>query len=113
MGKKDLELEEEFLNGAEDADYEEDDDIIELEDEDGKVLKCVVLDVIKYKGERYEVLMPAEPNESVAEDEVVIFRLNEEEAVLESVEDEEVLEEVFKLFQQGEYEDGEDEETVN
>ena len=57
--------------------------------------------------------MPAEPNESVAEDEVVIFRLNEEEAVLESVEDEEVLEEVFKLFQQGEYEDGEDEETVN
>ena len=54
----------------------------------------------EYKGEKYTLLLAAEPNEEIAEDEVVIFRLNEKEETLEPVEDEALLEEVFEFYQQ-------------
>ncbi|MDE6667652.1 MAG: DUF1292 domain-containing protein [Clostridia bacterium] len=82
----------------EELDLEE--EVIELVDDDGKVIKFKLLDVTEYKGEKYTLLLAAEPNEEIAEDEVVIFRLNEEEEVLEPIEDEKLLEEVFEFYQQ-------------
>lgn len=89
-----------------------DDGIIELIDDDGKVLNFKLLDVTEYKGVKYTLLLAAEPSEEIAEDEVVIFRLNEDEESLEPIEDEELLQEVFDFYQQeteGEevYNDGE------
>jgi hypothetical protein len=78
----------------------ENDGIIELVDENGKVINFKLLDVTEYKGEKYTLLLPAEPNEEIAEDEVVIFRLNEKEESLEPIEDENLLEEVFEFYQQ-------------
>ena len=75
-------------------------DIIELVDDYGKVLSFKLLDVTEYKGVKYTLLLTAEPNEEIAEDEVVIFRLNEEQEVLEPIEDEALLEEVFNFYQQ-------------
>ena len=75
------------------------DDIIELLDEDGNEIKFKLLDVTEYKGEKYTLLLPAEPNDAVADDEVVIFRLNEKDQVLETIEDEALLEEVFEFYQ--------------
>lgn len=83
----------------------EDDGLIELVDDFGKVLKFKLLDVTEYKGEKYTLLLAAEPNEEIAEDEVVIFRLNEAEETLEPVEDEELLQEVFDFYQQEEDEE--------
>ena len=82
----------------EELDLEE--EVIELVDDEGKVIKFKLLDVTEYKGEKYTLLLAAEPNEEIAEDEVVIFRLNEEEEVLEPIEDEKLLEEVFEFYQQ-------------
>lgn len=82
----------------EELDLEE--EVIELVDDEGKVIKFKLLDVTEYKGEKYTLLLAAEPNEEIGEDEVVIFRLNEEEEVLEPIEDEKLLEEVFEFYQQ-------------
>ena len=77
-----------------------DDGLIELIDDDGKVINFKLLDVTEYKGEKYTLLLAAEPNEQIAEDEVVIFRLNEQEETLEPIEDEKLLEEIFEFYQQ-------------
>ncbi len=76
-----------------------DDGIIELIDEEDNVVKFRLLDVTEYKGEKYTLLLAAEPNDDIAEDEVVIFRLNEDEETLEPIEDEELLQEVFNFYQ--------------
>ncbi len=76
------------------------DEVIELVDDAGNVIKFKLLDVTEYKGQKYTLLLAAEPSEEIGEDEVVIFRLNEEEEVLEPIEDEKLLEEVFEFYQQ-------------
>lgn len=83
----------------ENIEQEQDDGIIELVDDEGTVVKFRLLDVTEYKGEKYTLLLAAEPNDDVEEDEVVIFRLNEEEETLEPIEDEALLEEVFEFYQ--------------
>ncbi len=77
-----------------------DDELIELVDDDGKVINFKLLDVTEYKGVKYTLLLAAEPNEEIAEDEVVIFRLNEKEESLEPIEDEDLLQEIFDFYQQ-------------
>lgn len=95
-----------------------DDGIIELIDDENNVVKFRLLDVTEYKGEKYTLLLAAEPNDEIAEDEVVIFRLNEKEESLEPIEDEALLQEIFDFYQEeteGEDvyidEDGEDDEN--
>ncbi len=95
-----------------DEELDLEDEVIELVDDDGKVIKFKLLDVTEYKGEKYTLLLAAEPNDEIGEDEVVIFRLNEEDEVLEPVEDEKLLEEVFEFYQlEVEAEDAEGEEN--
>lgn len=76
------------------------DEIIELIDDDGNIIKFKLMDVTEYKGEKYTLLLAAEPNEEIAEDEVVIFRLNEAEQTLEPVDDDGLLQEIFDFYQQ-------------
>ena len=88
------------MNEKEDLNEEVEDGLIELIDDDGKVINFKLLDVTEYKGEKYTLLLAAEPNEQIAEDEVVIFRLNEQEETLEPIEDEKLLEEIFEFYRQ-------------
>ncbi len=78
---------------------ETEEDLIELIDDEDNIIKFRLLDVTEYKGEKYALLLAAEPNDAVAEDEVAIFRYKEEEQVLEPIEDEVLLEEVFEFYQ--------------
>ena len=78
---------------------EEESELIELIDDEGKIIKFKLLDVTEYKGEKYTLLLAAEPSDEIADDEVVIFRLNEKEETLEPIEDEKLLEEVFEFYQ--------------
>ena len=97
----DKELDKELDEELEGLEYDEDgNQIVELVDDDGNVIKFKLLDVTEYKGEKYTLLLAAEPNDEIDEDEVVIFRLNETEEILEPVEDEKLLEEVFEFYQQ-------------
>ena len=78
------------------------DNIIILNDEDGKETKFEFLDLINYDEEQYVVLLPTE-EESDEPGEVVILRVEDtdqdsDEESYVSVEDEEVLNKVFEIF---------------
>jgi uncharacterized protein YrzB (UPF0473 family) len=75
------------------------DEVIELTDEQGNIINFKLLDVTEYKGQKYTLLLAAEPNDEIAEDEVVIFRLNEDAETLEPIEDDDLLQEIFDFYQ--------------
>lgn len=85
----------------------DDDGIIELIDDNDKVIKFKLLDVTEYKDKKYAMLLPAEPNDDVADDEVAVFEYDEANEMLLPIEDEALLEEVFEFWQN---EDDEEEE---
>ncbi len=103
------------MNMKEDRnDYEDDENIVELVDEEGNKERFEHLATIEYKGEWYACLTPeTQPEEGGEEedegDEVVIFRIagDEDDEHLETVEDEALLDEVFAEFC-NQYEDSED-----
>ncbi len=85
--------------------------IIELVDDNDNVIKFRLLDVTEYKGNKYAMLLAAEPNDEVAEDEVAVFLYKEDEEMLLPIEDDDLLQEVFDFWQaEGDEEEGEDEE---
>lgn len=82
----------------------EDDNIVVLNDEDGKEVKFEFLDLIELDGEEYVVLLPVEEEENEP-GEVVILQIEDsdddsEEESYVSVEDEEVLNKVFEIFKE-------------
>ena len=81
---------------------EELDNIIVLNDEEGKEVKFEFLDLIEYENEEYVILLPADEEED--SDEVVILKVedtdSEEEESYVSVDDEEVLNKVFEIFKE-------------
>ena len=86
-----------------DNENEELDNIIVLNDEEGKEVEFEFLDLVELDGEEYVVLLPIEDEES-DEGEVVILKVedteNEEEESYVSVDDEEILNEVFEIFKE-------------
>ena len=95
-------MDEENLNNPE---VEEDENIIYLNDESGNEVSFEFLDLIEYDSEQYVVLLPLE---NIDEDngEVVILKLEDSEGGEDdlesyvSVDDENVLKEVFKIFKE-------------
>ena len=93
-------------------DYDEENNIVELIDEEGNTMKFEHLMTFEYKGEWYAALTPVLPPEEAEEDEgdeVAIYRITGEEdnEQLEMIEDEKFLDEVFAEFC-NQYEDFED-----
>ena len=78
------------------------DDIIVLNDEEGNEVGFTFLDLIEYEENEYVVLLPVDNEDEVGE--VVILKVEEsDEPEMEayvSVDDESVLEEVFKIFKE-------------
>ena len=95
-------MDEENLNNPE---VEEDENIIYLNDESGNEVSFEFLDLIEYDSEQYVVLLPLEDLED-DNGEVVILKLEDSEGEDEdlesyvSVDDENVLKEVFKIFKE-------------
>jgi len=79
---------------------EELDNIIVLNDEDGKEVPFEFLDLIEYNSEEYVILLPVEETEEAGE--VVILKVedteSEDEESYVGVEDEEELNAVFSIF---------------
>ena len=93
---EDLNKEVENVNEGEELD-----NIIILNDEDGNEVEFEFLDLIEYEGESYVVLLPTDEDEEEA-GEVLILKLedtdSEDEESYVSVEDEEILNNVFEIF---------------
>ena len=75
--------------------------IIELVDEDGNEVTFEHLMTLEHKGKNYIMLVPVEPMEDVAEDEMVILQIETDEEgndYYASVEDEDLVNEVFEEY---------------
>ena len=92
--------ESQMNNEMENEVYEEEERIFEVEAEDGTVEKLYHIATIEYRGGMYCCFQKAEPESEEEEDEVIIFALKGEgdDAVLEPLEDEQLLDEVFAEF---------------
>ncbi len=76
-------------------DYEDEDFIVELTDEDGKTQKFSILDTIEYNEKEYAVLATEEEPDSVV---ILEYIEADEEGTFITVEDEETLHAVFDIF---------------
>ncbi len=91
----------------------DDDTLVELVDEDGNTLKFEHLMTFEYKGEWYIALAPADEAAEAENDdegeEIAIYHIvgDEDNEELETIEDDELLDEVFAEFC-NQYEDFED-----
>ena len=75
------------------------DNIVTLQNEEGDDVSFEFLDLMEYEGSEYVVLLPVEDSEG----EVVILKLEDTDDELESytsVDDEETLTELFRLFKE-------------
>lgn len=87
-------------------DYEDEElnNIIILSDENGEDVEFEFLDLIEYDSEEYIVLLPVAEDEEEQDGQVVILKVesteNEDEESYVSVDDEEVLNEVFQIFKE-------------
>ncbi len=84
---------------------EVDNNIIVLNDEDGKEVKFEFLDLVELDNEEYVVLLPVEAEGEESDGEVVILKLedSDEDSDQESyvgVDDEEILNKVFEIFKE-------------
>ncbi|MDD4002846.1 MAG: DUF1292 domain-containing protein [Clostridia bacterium] len=88
--------------GDKDCDCEDNDcDIVELVDDEGKVIKFIHVATIDYKDNWYVFFSPTEEVDGINTDEVVIFHLlsdDEGKDVFEPIEDEKLLEEVYNEY---------------
>ena len=90
-----------------DENYEGDelDNIVILNDEDGNEVKFEFLDLVELDDEEYVILLPVIDDGVEEEGEVVILKVEDtdedsEEESYVSVEDEEILNKVFKIFKE-------------
>ena len=79
----------------------EHDNIVELVDEEGNEVSFEHLMTIEYKGNSYVCLVPIEPMEDVAEDELVILRIETDDEgndAYATIESDEELDAVFEEY---------------
>ena len=87
-------------------------DIITLTDDEGITYEMEILERFEFKGHEYIALTPAEENEDDPNLEVNILRIVEEggEEILEAIESEEEMEEVYDELMRLAFEEEEEEE---
>lgn len=88
----------------------DEENIIEITDDDGTVIKCELYDIIEFEGKQYALLVEAGTEED--EPEVVLMRYSEEgeEVFFETIDNDEEFEKVQEYIENLEYDDSEEDE---
>ncbi len=79
----------------------EQDDIVELIDEDGKEVRFEHLMTLEHNGKTYVCLAPAEPDDDIGDDELVILRIDtgdDGNDAYVTIDDDEELDDVFEKY---------------
>lgn len=88
------------FENIENMEFEEFDNIVVLNDEEGNEVEFEFLDLIEYEGGEYVVLLPVEEDA----DEVVILKIeptdDEETEAYSSVDDDETLNTLYEIFKE-------------
>lgn len=81
--------------------------IIEVLDENGRLLKFELLDIIEYNSNEYGLLKPVSPIDDIEEGEVALMKLIEEnnEYTFEVIEDDDEFEEIVDYMEALEVDD--------
>lgn len=89
---------------------EEENNIIEISDEEGNVIKCELYDIIEFDDNQYAIL--TEANSSDEEPEMVLMRYSEEDgdSYFETIDDEEEFNKVVAYLETLDVDDIEDDE---
>ena len=94
------------MDGENIVENEELDNVIVLKDEEGNEVKFEFLDLVELDNEEYVILLPVTTEGEEEEGEVVILQVedsenaNEDEKSYISVEDENILNQVFEIFKE-------------
>lgn len=88
----------------------DEENIIEITDDDGTVIKCELYDIIEFEGKQYALLVEAGTEEE--EPEVVLMRYSEEgeEVFFETIDDDKEFEKVQEYIENLEYDEESEEE---
>lgn len=78
---------------------EENENLIEITDDDGTVIKCELYDIVEFANKQYALLLEADSEDE--EPEVVLMRYTEEgeESYFETIEDDEEFEKVSEYIE--------------
>ena len=85
----------------EEVENEFEDEVIELEDEDGKTIKFFHVATIDYKEDWFVFFAPAEDMDELADDEMVVFKIGLDDKgkdIFIPIEDEKLLDEVYEEY---------------
>lgn len=85
---------------------------IDLTDEEGNNFKLEIVGEVEYEGELYRVFLPTDMDEEDPDYGFIILKsvMNGDEELLDSVDDEELLEKVYAVYMEEVFGDDEDEE---
>ena len=85
---------------------------IDLTDEEGNNFKLEIVGDVEYEGELYRVFLPTDMDEEDPDYGFIILKsvMNGDEELLDSVDDEELLEKVYAVYMEEVFGDDEDEE---
>jgi len=86
---------------------------IDLTDEEGNNFKLEIVGDVEYEGELYRVFLPTDMDEEDPDYGFIILKsvMNGEEELLDSVDDEELLEKVYAVYMEEVFGDEEDEDA--
>ena len=86
---------------------------IDLTDEEGNNFKLEVVGDVEYEGNLYRVFLPTDIDEDDPDYGFIILKsvMNGEEEMLDSVDDEELLEKVYALYMEEVFSDEEEDEN--
>ncbi len=89
---------------------EENENLIEITDDDGTVIKCELCDIIEFEDKQYALLIESDSDEE--EPEVVLMRYLEEgeESYFETIDDDDEFERVSEYIESLDSEDEEDDD---
>lgn len=79
--------------------------IVEIQDEDGNVTKCEIYDVVDFEEKTYALLLPVDEEEEEAELIVLEYIEEGEEGYFQNIDDEDEFNRVCEYIQTLEYED--------
>ena len=84
---------------------------VDLTDEEGNNFKLEIVGEVEYEGELYRVFLPTDMDEEDPDYGFIILKsvMNGDEELLDSVDDEELLEKVYAIYMEEVFEDEEEE----
>ena len=79
--------------------------IVEIQDEDGNITKCEIYDVVDFEEKTYALLLPVDDEEEEAELIVLEYIEEGDEGYFQNIDDEDEFNRVCEYIQNLEYED--------